>query len=149
MIDRAAYYYEHEYSNVHRAAHTLAARSTDAYESAREKVQRFLGAASPSEIVFVRGTTEGVNLVANSWGRSIVGAGDEIVAHHAGASRQHRSVAVLSPSKWARVMRVVPVTDRGEVMLDDYRKAAQPAHAVRRRSPTSPTRSERCCRCAR
>ena len=70
VIDRLVHYYSHEYSNVHRAAHELAARSTDAYESAREKVQRFLGAGSAEEIVFVRGTTEAVNLVAASYGGS-------------------------------------------------------------------------------
>jgi len=87
VIDRLSYFYEHENSNVHRAAHTLAARATDAYEGAREKVRRFLGAPSSREIVFVRGATEGINLVAQSWGRRNVGPGDEIVItwleHHA------------------------------------------------------------------
>src|SRR5204863_1328615 len=68
VIDRLSYFYEHENSNIHRAAHELAARATDAYEKARSKVARFLH-ASPDEIVFVRGTTEGINLVAQSWGR--------------------------------------------------------------------------------
>ena len=66
VIDRLAYYYEHENSNVHRAAHTLAARSTDAYEDARKKVARFINAADSGEIVWVRGTTEAINLVANA-----------------------------------------------------------------------------------
>ena len=87
VIDRLAQFYSHENSNVHRGAHTLAARATDAYEAARDKVRRFLGAGSPSEIVFVRGATEGINLVAQSWGRRNVRAGDEIVVtwleHHA------------------------------------------------------------------
>ena len=69
VIDRLSYFYEHENSNVHRAAHELAARSTDAYESAREKVRRFLNAGAPREIVFVRGATEAINLVSQSWGR--------------------------------------------------------------------------------
>src|SRR5690349_23844371 len=69
VIDRLAYFYEHENSNVHRAAHTLAARSTDAFEAARDKVRRFLNAPSPKNIVFVRGATEGINLVAQSYGR--------------------------------------------------------------------------------
>jgi cysteine desulfurase / selenocysteine lyase len=68
VIDRLKYFYEHENSNVHRAAHELAARATDAYESAREKVRRFLNASSAREIIFVRGATEGINLVAQSWG---------------------------------------------------------------------------------
>ncbi len=68
VIDRVSYYYEHENSNIHRAAHELAARATDAYEGAREKVRRFLNAASVNEIVFVRGTTEAINLVAKTYG---------------------------------------------------------------------------------
>jgi cysteine desulfurase/selenocysteine lyase len=79
VIDRLAAFYAHENSNVHRGAHTLAARATDAYEAARDKVRRFVGASSPNEIVFVRGTTEGINLVAQAWGRRNVKAGDEIV----------------------------------------------------------------------
>ncbi len=80
-------YYAHDNSNIHRGAHTLAARSTDAYEQAREKVQKFLGASSAKEIVFVRGTTEGINLVAQTYGRKFLQPGDEIVLstleHHA------------------------------------------------------------------
>ena len=87
VIDRLSYFYAHENSNVHRAAHELAARATDAYESAREKVRRFLNAAAPREIIFVRGATEGINLVAQSWGRQNVRKDDEIVIswleHHA------------------------------------------------------------------
>src|SRR5262249_35777515 len=87
VIDRIAHYYAHENSNVHRAAHALAARATDAYEAAREKVRRFLNAGSTREIVFVRGATEAINLVAQSWGRRNVERDDEIVItwleHHA------------------------------------------------------------------
>ncbi len=87
VIDRLTYFYEHENSNIHRAAHTLAARATDAYEGARERVRRFLNAPSASEIVFTRGATEAINLVAQSWGRRNITAGDEIVLtvleHHA------------------------------------------------------------------
>lgn len=87
VIDRLAEFYRHENSNIHRAAHELAARATDAYESAREKVRRFLNASSPREIVFVRGSTEGINLVAQSWGRRFIERDDEIVItwleHHA------------------------------------------------------------------
>ena len=68
VIDRLTSFYQHENSNIHRAAHELAARATDAYEGAREKVRRFLNASSTREIVFVRGATEGINLVAKSWG---------------------------------------------------------------------------------
>jgi len=77
VIDRLSYFYEHENSNVHRAAHTLAARSTDAYEGARDKIRAFLNASSSKEIVFVRGTTEGINLVAQTWGRQNIRKDDE------------------------------------------------------------------------
>src|ERR1035441_3207491 len=77
VIDRLKYFYEHENSNIHRAAHELAARATDAYEGAREKVRGFLNASSANEIVFVRGATEAINLVAQSWGRQHIGEGDE------------------------------------------------------------------------
>ena len=78
VIARLKHFYEHENSNVHRGAHELAARATDAYEAAREKVRGFLNARSANEIVFVRGATEAINLVAQSWGRRNVGPGDEI-----------------------------------------------------------------------
>lgn len=121
VIDRLVHYYEHEYSNVHRGAHTLAARSTDAYEAAREKIQRFIGAAQPSEIVFLRGTTEAVNLVANTWGRTHVGKGDEIVI----TTLEHHSNIVpwqfLADAVGARLL-AVPITDRGEVLLGDVEK---------------------------
>ncbi|HEY0468329.1 MAG TPA: aminotransferase class V-fold PLP-dependent enzyme, partial [Polyangiaceae bacterium] len=87
VIERLSYFYEHENSNIHRAAHTLAARATDAYEGARERVRRFLNASSAKEIVFTRGATEAINLVAKSWGHRNIKAGDEIVLtvleHHA------------------------------------------------------------------
>src|ERR1700722_6846989 len=121
VIDRLVHYYSHEYSNVHRAAHELAARSTDAYESAREKVQRFLGAGSPEEIVFVRGTTEAVNLVAASYGRKFIGKGDEIVL----STLEHHSNIVpwqFLAEQVGAVIRVVPVTDRGEVLLSDFER---------------------------
>jgi cysteine desulfurase/selenocysteine lyase len=86
VIDRLKYFYEHENSNIHRAAHELAARATDAYEQAREKVRGFLNASSAKEIVFVRGATEAINLVAQSWGRQHIG-------HLAGAPCQYRSLA--------------------------------------------------------
>ncbi|HJT75035.1 MAG TPA: aminotransferase class V-fold PLP-dependent enzyme, partial [Chitinophaga sp.] len=82
VIDRISHYYQHENSNIHRAAHELAARATDAYEDARKKVQTFINAGSPNEIVFVRGTTEGINLVAKSWGEQYLQPGDEIIITH-------------------------------------------------------------------
>jgi cysteine desulfurase/selenocysteine lyase len=121
VIDRVSYFYEHENSNIHRAAHTLAARATDAYESARETVRRFLKAPSSREIVFVRGTTEGINLIAQSWGRRNVGPGDEVVVtwleHHANIVPWQQ----LCSEKGAR-LRVAPVDDRGQVVLEEYEK---------------------------
>ncbi len=125
VIDRLAYFYAHENSNVHRAAHALAARATDAYEAARDKVSRFLKAPSAKEIVWVRGTTEAINLVAQSWGRRNVGQGDEIVItwleHHANIVPWQQ----LAAEKGAR-LRVAPVNDRGEVILEEYEKLLGP-----------------------
>jgi cysteine desulfurase/selenocysteine lyase len=125
VIDRLSYFYAHENSNVHRAAHALAARATDAYEAAREKVSRFLKAPSAKEIVWVRGTTEAINLVAQSWGRRNVGEGDEIVItwleHHANIVPWQQ----LAAEKGAR-LRVAPVNDRGEVVLEEYEKLLGP-----------------------
>lgn len=121
VIDRIAHFYAHENSNIHRGAHELAARATDAFESARDSVARFLGAASSDEIVFVRGTTEAINLVAQAWGRSKVGPGDEIVITHL----EHHSNIVpwqmLAAEKDA-VLRVVPVDERGQLLMDEYGK---------------------------
>ncbi len=121
VIDRLTYYYEHENSNVHRAAHELAARSTDAYEKSREQVRRFVNASSTNEIVFVRGTTEAINLVAKSWGSQNVQAGDEIVLTHL---EHHANIVPwqqLCAEKGAR-LRIVPVDDHGQVRLDEYQK---------------------------
>jgi cysteine desulfurase/selenocysteine lyase len=121
VIDRLSYFYEHENSNVHRAAHEMAARATDAYESAREKVRRFLNASTPREIIFVRGATEGINLVAQSWGRRYIEKDDEIVItwleHHANIVPWQ----TLCSEKQAR-LRVAPVDDSGQVILEEYEK---------------------------
>jgi cysteine desulfurase/selenocysteine lyase len=121
VIDRVAYFYEHENSNIHRAAHELAARASDAYEAAREKVKLFLNAGSVNEIVFVRGATEGINLVAESWGNHNLVAGDEIVVsnleHHANIVPWKR----LADKKGLK-LRVIPVDDDGQILLDEYAK---------------------------
>jgi cysteine desulfurase/selenocysteine lyase len=125
VIDRISYFYEHENSNIHRAAHTLAARATDAYEAARDKVRRFLNASSPREIIFVRGATEAINLVAQSWGRRNVQKDDEIVItwleHHANIVPWQ----MLCAEKGAK-LRVAPVDDTGQVLLDEYEKLLNP-----------------------
>lgn len=119
VLDAMTRFYERDNSNVHRGAHTLAARATDAYEDARASVARLLGASSPEEIVFVRGTTEGVNLLAATLGRSRVGPGDEIVLttleHHANIVPWQ----MLAQSVGAR-LRPAPVDDSGQVRLDAY-----------------------------
>jgi cysteine desulfurase / selenocysteine lyase len=121
VIDRLAYFYAHENSNIHRAAHELAARATDAYEGARETVRRFIGAGSSEEIVFVRGTTEAINLVAKSWGARHIGPGDEIIVSHL---EHHANIVPwqqLAAEKGARI-RVIPVDDSGQVLLQEYQR---------------------------
>ena len=121
VMDRLSYFYAHENSNIHRAAHELAARATDAYEGAREKVRKFINAPDVNEVIFVRGTTEAINLVAKSWGGQHVGEGDEIIVsnleHHANIVPWQQ----LAAAKGAR-LRVIPVDDSGQVLLDEYAK---------------------------
>jgi cysteine desulfurase/selenocysteine lyase len=121
VIDRLSYFYAHENSNIHRAAHELAARATDAYEGAREKVRKFINAPDVNEVIFVRGTTEAINLVAKSWGGQHVGEGDEIIVsnleHHANIVPWQQ----LAAAKGAK-LRVIPVDDSGQVLLDEYAK---------------------------
>ena len=121
VIDRLSYFYAHENSNIHRAAHELAARATDAYEGARSKVARFLGAGSADEIVFVRGATEAINLVAQAWGRKNVRSGDEIVISHL---EHHANIVPwqMLAAETGAVLKVIPVDDRGQLRMDEYTK---------------------------
>lgn len=125
VIDALSSYYARDNSNIHRAAHSLAARSTDAFEQARQKVQTFLGASSAKEIVLVRGATEGINLVAHTWGRKFLQPGDEIVLstleHHANIVPWQ----MIAREKGA-ALRVIPITDRGEIMLEEYQSLLGP-----------------------
>jgi cysteine desulfurase/selenocysteine lyase len=125
VIDRLSYFYQHENSNIHRAAHALAARATDAYEGAREKVRRFVNASSASEIIFVRGCTEGINLIAQSWGRRNIQKDDEIVItwleHHANIVPWQ----MLAAEKGAK-LRVAPVDNTGQIILEEYEKLLNP-----------------------
>ena len=113
--------YRESYANVHRGVHYLAEKATEKYEGARGKVQRFLNAASADEIVFVRGTTEGVNLVASTWGRQHVGEGDRVLI----TEMEHHSNIVpwqmLCEAVGAR-LDVAPINDRGEVILDEFER---------------------------
>lgn len=125
VIDAVSGFYERDNSNIHRAAHTLAARSTDAYESAREKVKNFIGAASTEEILFVRGTTEGINLIAQTFGRKFIQQGDEIIVstldHHANIVPWQQ----LAKEKGAKLL-VIPVNDNGDILLEDFEKLLGP-----------------------
>lgn len=125
VIDRISYYYAHENSNVHRGAHTLAARSTDAYENARQIVADFIGAESKDEIVFVRGTTEGINLVAHSYVKPLLAPGDEIILtlleHHANIVPWQ-----LVAQETGAVLKVAPVDADGQIILSEYEKLFTP-----------------------
>jgi cysteine desulfurase/selenocysteine lyase len=125
VIDRLSHFYAHENSNIHRAAHELAARATDAYEGARRTVAEFLNASSPDEIIFVRGTTEAINLVARSWGAKHIGEGDEIVLSHL---EHHANIVPwqqLAAEKGAQ-LRVAPVDDSGQVIVSEYQRLLSP-----------------------
>jgi cysteine desulfurase/selenocysteine lyase len=119
VVDRISYYYLHENSNVHRGAHALAARSTDAYEAARDKTARFIGAPSPDNIVFVRGATEGINLVARAFLKPRLKAGDEIILtlleHHANIVPWQMVAA-----ETGALIRVAPIDADGQIALSEY-----------------------------
>ena len=125
VIDRIVRFYSQENSNVHRGVHYLSEVATEAYESARTTVKLFLNARDEKEIVFTRGTTEGINLVASSWGRARVAAGDEVLIS---AIEHHSNIVpwqLLCDEKGAR-LRVTPVNDAGELMLDEFAKLLTP-----------------------
>jgi cysteine desulfurase/selenocysteine lyase len=121
VLDVVNRFYKTENSNVHRGVHWLSQKATEDYEAARVKVQRFLNAAQAREIIFVRGTTEGINLVAQSFGRTHVRAGDEIVISH---MEHHSNIVpwqILCEEKGA-ALRVVPIDDRGEFLFEEYER---------------------------
>ena len=125
VIDRISYFYEHENSNIHRAAHELAARASDAYEHARDVVARFIGAPAAKNIVFVRGTTEGINLIAKSWGKQNIQAGDEIIVSHL---EHHANIVPwfqLTQETGAK-LRVIPVDDTGQIQIEEFVKLLNP-----------------------
>ncbi|HEY3302846.1 MAG TPA: cysteine desulfurase [Candidatus Binatia bacterium] len=121
VIDAVSRYYRTDNANVHRGLHQLSERATEAYEGARRKVQRFINAADVREIIFVRGSTEGINLVAQSYGRANLGAGDEIVIS---AMEHHSNIVpwqLLCEEKGAR-LRVAPINDDGELLVEEYER---------------------------
>jgi len=125
VIDAERTYYEEYNSNVHRGVHTLSQRGTDAYEGARAKVQKFINASSSDEIIFVRGTTEAINLVAHSYGRSQIGNGDEIII----SAMEHHSNIVpwqIFCQETGAILRVVPINDDGEFLFDKFQKLVGP-----------------------
>ncbi|MGA0027526.1 MAG: cysteine desulfurase [Steroidobacteraceae bacterium] len=125
VIDAISGYYEQHHSNVHRGVHTLSQEATDLFEGAREKVRRFLHAASTREVVFVRGTTEAINLVAQSWGSSQLGPGDEVLItwleHHANIVPWQQACA-----RTGATLRVIPIDRQGVVDQQAFREMLGP-----------------------
>ena len=125
VLDALARYYASQNANIHRGVYQLSQEATQAYEDARGKVATFLNAAESAEIIFTRNATEGINLVAQTFGRSTVSAGDEVVI----STMEHHSNIVpwqlLCEEKGAR-LRVVPISDAGELMLDEYESLIGP-----------------------
>jgi cysteine desulfurase/selenocysteine lyase len=119
VIERGAQYLQQEHSNIHRGVHYLSMKATTAYEGAREKVKRFINAREVKECIFVRGATEGINLVMHGFGRKFIGAGDEIIVS---AMEHHANIVpwqMLCEEKGAK-LRVIPINDAGELLLDEY-----------------------------
>lgn len=125
VIDRLAYFYAHENSNIHRAAHELAARATDAYEEARDTVRRFIGAPKAEQNIFVRGTTEAINLVAHAWGGKHLGPGDEIVITHL---EHHANIVPwqLLSQQTGAILKVAPVDEAGNLLLSEFEDVLGP-----------------------
>jgi cysteine desulfurase / selenocysteine lyase len=121
VLDALTGYYEHDNSNIHRGAHTLADRATRYYEETRESVCKFINAKESAEIIFTKGTTEGVNLVASSFGRKFITKGDEILI----STLEHHSNIVpwqmLCEEKEA-ILKIIPINDKGEILLDEFEK---------------------------
>ncbi len=125
VIDAVAHFDAHDYSNIHRGVHDLSQRATAAFEAARDTAQQFLNAADRKEIIFVRGTTEAINLVAHSYGRTVLNLGDEILI----SAMEHHSNIVpwqMVCRERGAVLRVIPMNDRGELLLDEYERLLGP-----------------------
>jgi cysteine desulfurase/selenocysteine lyase len=125
VLDAVQRYYTSDNANIHRAVHQLSERATREYEAAREKVRQFVNAKETKEIVFVRGATEGINLVAQSWGRTFLRPGDEIII----SAMEHHSNIVpwqLTCEATGALLRVIPVNDDGELLLDEFEKLLGP-----------------------
>src|SRR5215471_15633710 len=119
VIDRGSTYIEEEHSNIHRGVHYLSQKATTAYEGAREKIKRFINAKEAKECIFVRGTTEGINLVAYSYGHKFINEGDEILV----SQMEHHSNIIpwqmVAQERGAKVV-MIPMNERGELIIDEY-----------------------------
>jgi cysteine desulfurase/selenocysteine lyase len=125
VIDSLVRYYSSDNANIHRGVHTLSERATEAYEQARASIQSFLNAADASEIIFVRGATEAINLVAQTYGRTHVGADDEVIIS---AMEHHSNIVpwqILCQQQRASI-RVIPINDDGELLLNEFEKMVSP-----------------------
>jgi cysteine desulfurase/selenocysteine lyase len=121
VIDRTSKYLAEEHSNIHRGVHYLSQHATTAYEAAREKVKRFINAPDVNCCIFVRGTTEGINLVAHSYGKGFIGEGDEILV----SQLEHHSNIIpwqVTAEERGAKLRMIPINDRGEIMIEEYDK---------------------------
>jgi cysteine desulfurase/selenocysteine lyase len=129
VIETLKHYYENDHANVHRGVHALSERATDLYEEARVRVQKFLGVPCLRELIFTRGTTEAINLVAQTFGREHVHAGDEVILT---AMEHHSNIVPWQILCWEKHanLRVVPVTDAGELRLDELEKMINPASKI-------------------
>lgn len=121
VIDALSKYYSVDNANIHRAAHTLAARSTEYFEDTRKIIQRFINAREVEECVFTKGVTESINLVAQTWGRKFLNAGDEVII----TTMEHHSNIVpwqLICEEKGAILKVVPINEKGELLMDEYYK---------------------------
>ncbi|SNT35884.1 cysteine desulfurase / selenocysteine lyase [Ekhidna lutea] len=121
VVDSLIQFYEKDHANIHRGIHTLAERSTKGFEATRERVHQFINSAEADEIVFTKGTTESINLVAQSWGSKFLNAGDEILI----SQLEHHSNIVpwqMAAERTGAVIRVIPINDKGEILMDEYKK---------------------------
>ncbi|MES2381984.1 MAG: cysteine desulfurase [Bacteroidota bacterium] len=121
VIDALVKYYKTDNANIHRAAHTLAARSTDMFEATRKTIQAFINAKEVEECIFTKGVTESINLVAQSWGRKVLQAGDEVII----TTMEHHSNIVpwqLICEEKGAILKVIPINDKGELLMDEYEK---------------------------
>ncbi len=125
VIDALSRYYELDNSNIHRGAHVLADRATRYYENTREVVREFIGAAESAEIIFTKGTTESINLVARTFGRKFIGKGDEIII----STLEHHSNIVpwqMLCEETGAILRIIPINDAGEILFEEFEKLLSP-----------------------